>query len=281
MFTNTKNNHETLRRFYARLVTASAGVAEPRIVAGFATVKREQFIGPGPWQIAVAGGYMATETDDPIVLYQDIVVGLVPDRRINNGEPSLHAKCLGAALPQAGDVVIHVGAGTGYYTAILAQLVGRTGCVHAYEIDADIARRAVDNLVEYTTVTVHTRSALEEPLPSADVIYVNAGATHVPALWLDALAPGGRLVLPLTPTERLGCMLLITRRSDTAYAARVFSSAAFVSCIGARDEGQSRALAAALDTRSPDDVRSLRRGNEPDKTAWCIGDDWWLSTAEA
>ena len=87
-------------------------------------------------------------------------------------------------------------------------------------------------------------------------------------------------MLPLTPTERLGCMLLVTRRSDMAYAARVFSTAAFIACIGARDEKQSRALAAALDARSPDDVRSLRRGNEPDETAWCIGDGWWLSTAE-
>jgi len=274
------NNREALRHFYAKFVTASAGVAEPQIIEGFATVKREQFVGPGPWQIAVGGGYMATETDDPIVLYQDIVVALVPDRGINNGEPSLHAKCLGTALPKAGDVVIHVGAGTGYYTAILAHLVGPTGRVHAYEIDADIARRAVENLAEYTAVIVHARSALEGPLPQADVIYVNAGATHVPALWLEALAPGGRLVLPLTPTERLGCMLLVTRRSDTVYAARVFSPAAFVPCIGARDERQSRALAAALNARAPDDVHSLRRGDEPDETAWCIGDDWWLSTSE-
>jgi protein-L-isoaspartate(D-aspartate) O-methyltransferase len=273
-------NHESLRRSYARSVTATAGVDDPRIVAAFATVKRERFVGPGPWEIAVAGGYMASETDDPSCLYQDIVVGLIPERRINNGEPSLHAKCLGAARPQAGDVVIHVGAGTGYYTAILAELVGPSGHVHAYEIEAEIARRAVENLAGYTTVTVHARSALEGLLPSADVIYVNAGATHVPTPWLDALRLGGRLVLPLTPTKRLGCMLLITRRSDAAYAARIFSTAAFVACIGARDETQSQILAAALDTRSSDDVRSLRRGSELDETAWCVGDGWWLSTAD-
>jgi protein-L-isoaspartate(D-aspartate) O-methyltransferase len=118
----------------ARLVAASAEVTEARIIAAFATVRREQFIGPGRWQIAVAGGYMSSETDDPRVLYQDIVVGLAPERRINNGEPSLHAKCLGLALPQAGETAVHVGAGTGYYTAILAHLVGRAGHVHAYEI---------------------------------------------------------------------------------------------------------------------------------------------------
>jgi protein-L-isoaspartate(D-aspartate) O-methyltransferase len=143
-----------------------------------------------------------------------------------------------------------------------------------------MAHRAVENLTEYTTVAVYARSALEAPLPSADVIYVNAGATHVPPIWLDALAVGGRLVLPLTPNERLGCMLLVTRRSDTTYAARIFSPAGFIPCIGARDDEQSLALAESLDRRSADDVHSLRRGNEVDNTAWCVGKGWWLSTAE-
>ena len=274
------NSPYALRRFYARLITTTAGVDDPRIVEAFATVQRERFVGTGPWQIKVSGGYLDTETDDPAVLYQDILVGLVPENGINNGEPSLHAKSIGAAAPRTGEVVIHVGAGTGYYTAILAHLVGPAGRVHAYEIDPALAQRAVENLAEHTTVAIHAQSAFEGTLPSADVIYVSAGATHVPAPWLDALTRGGRLVVPLTPTERLGCMLLVTRQSDAAYAARVFSPAAFVPCIGARDEAQSRALAAALDTRSPDDIRSLRRGGEPDESVWCLGDGWWLSTAE-
>jgi protein-L-isoaspartate(D-aspartate) O-methyltransferase len=114
------------------------------------------------------------------------------------------------------------------------------------------------------------------------VIYVSAGATHVPSAWLDALSVGGQLVMPLTPNERdgLGCMLLVTRRQGAAYEARIFSPAVFIPCIGARDEEQSRALAAALSSRSPDEVRSLRRGDAPDDTAWCIGQGWWLSTAK-
>lgn len=271
---------DALRRFYARLVTTSAGVEDPRIVGAFASIERERFLGAGPWQIkVVADGYTGSETDDPAVLYQDIVVGIVPSKGLNNGEPSLHAKCLGAAAPKLGEIAIHVGAGTGYYTAILAQLVGRTGHVHAFEIEADLARRAAENLTQDINVTVYAQSALAGPLPTADIIYVSAGVTHVPEVWLDALALRGRLVLPLTPTERLGCMLLVTRRSNATYAARVLSTAGFIACVGARDERQSRALAAALDARTPDDVRSLRRGSEPDETAWCVGDGWWLSTA--
>lgn len=271
-------SYETARRFYAQFVTAEAEVSDPRIIDAFPSIKRERFVGPAPWHIRVSNGYIVTETDDPIILYQNILVGLDPARYINNGQPSLHAACIGAAMPKAGDVIIHAGAGTGYYSAILARLVGGTGQVHAYEIDPELAARATKNLAEFATVSVHTRSALEAPLPPADVIYVCAGATHVPALWLDTLAIGGRLVLPLTPNERLGCMLLVTRQSKGLYAARIFSTAAFVHCIGARDDEQSCALAAALDKRSTKDVRSLRRNNDPDEGAWCIGNGWWLST---
>jgi protein-L-isoaspartate(D-aspartate) O-methyltransferase len=189
---------------------------------------------------------------------------------------------IGMAAPQHGDEVIHAGAGTGYYTAILAHLVGRDGRVYAYEIDPVLGRRATENLAQYGSVSVRIESAVDGPLPPADVIYVSAGATHVPGAWLDALTVGGRLVMPLTPNERegLGCMLLVTRRYGAAYEARIFSPAAFIPCIGARDEEESRALAAALTSRSPDEVRSLRRGNTPDDTAWCVGKGWWLSTAQ-
>jgi protein-L-isoaspartate(D-aspartate) O-methyltransferase len=273
-------SYETHRRFYARFVAAQGEVVDAKIIEAFATIRREQFVGQAPWHIRVSNGYLTTETDDPSILYQDILIGLAPDRWINNGQPSLHARCLGAAAPKACNIVIHVGAGTGYYTAILAHLVGQNGQVHAYEIEPDLIARATVNLADITTVTLHPKSALEAQLPSADVIYVSAGATHVPMAWLDALAPGGRLVLPLTPNERMGCMLLVTRQAGETYAARIFSTAAFIHCIGARDDDQSRALAAALDTRSTKDVRSLRRDVEPDDTAWCVGSGWWLSTAE-
>jgi protein-L-isoaspartate(D-aspartate) O-methyltransferase len=158
--------------------------------------------------------------------------------------------------------------------------VGPAGRVEAYEINADLARRASRNLSKCATVTLHRQSALEVALPSANVIYVCAGATHVPPMWLDALAIGGRLVLPLTTNEGPGFMLLVTRMATAGYAARVLSSAYFTPCIGARNDEQSRAIATALSARPTAEVRSLRRGNDSDQTAWCVGDGWWLSTAE-
>jgi protein-L-isoaspartate(D-aspartate) O-methyltransferase len=278
---STETSISAFRRFYARFVTAISKVSNDRVREAFATVERERFAGPGPWEVAVAApeGYISTESDDPRILYQNILIGLDSGKGINNGEPSLHAKCLDEANPQRADVVVHVGAGTGYYTSILAQLVGPEGYVHAYELEPEIASRAIENLAATSNVAVYAQSAITS-LPMANVIYVNAGSTHPPAQWLDALALGGRLVMPLVPNESLGCMILITRRTDKGYAARIFSTANFIPCIGARNDEASQSLTAALNSGNQEDVRSLRRSTPPDETAWCIARDWWLSTAE-
>jgi protein-L-isoaspartate(D-aspartate) O-methyltransferase len=270
---------DILRRLYAERIAATAGTTDARIIDAFATVRREQFVGPGPWQVKASSGYKLTPTADPSVLYEDILIALAPERGINNGEPSLHARCLDEAAVQAGDHVIHVGAGTGYYTAILATLAGPNGRVDAYELAPDLAARAATNLAGFSTVRVDARSAVDAGVQPANVIYVNAGVTHLPSAWLDALLRGGRMVVPLTSDSGPGCMLLVTRLSDTAFAARLFSSASFIPCAGARSANESRALATALRERAWGEVRSLRRSGTPDATAWCTGDGWWLSTA--
>jgi protein-L-isoaspartate(D-aspartate) O-methyltransferase len=269
------------RDFYANFVVKSAGASDERLIAAFASVERERYLGKGPWSVFVGSGYIPTVSEDPRFLYQDVVIGLATERGINNGQPSLHARCLAACAPAEGESVVHVGAGTGYYTAILATLVGATGSVVAYEIEADMADQARDNLKHIPNVRLVNASAIGAALPNADVIYVNAGATHPPASWLDALNVGGRLIFPLTTNEGLGCMLLISRRGPATYAASVMAKVAFIPCIGARDDAASTTLAAALETQSFKTVRSLQRGTQPDNTAWCIGNDWWLSIAEA
>lgn len=268
------------RASFAKTLVKNVDATNERLRAAFASVAREHYVGKPPWSIVGGPGEFPTVTDDPRWLYQDVLVALAPERGINNGQPSLHACCLNACAPAEGESVIHIGAGTGYYTAILAQLVGAMGQVLAYEIEADLAAQARSNLEALPNVCVVAASAAAGPLPPADVIYVNAGATHPPAAWLDALNSGGRLIFPLTPNEGYGCMLLVTRLDPSKYAATVVSRVAFIACSGARDEAASRALSAALQSRPLSSVRSLRRGTPPDQTAWCIGTGWWLSSAE-
>jgi protein-L-isoaspartate(D-aspartate) O-methyltransferase len=106
--------------------------------------------------------------------------------------------------------VVHVGAGTGYYSAILAEIVGRAGRVTAIEIDPALASRATENLSTMwpqTTVVTADGFAFRPDQP-ADTIIVNAGVTHFSSAWLDTLAAeNGRLLVPLTNTGKVGRLL--------------------------------------------------------------------------
>lgn len=274
---------ETHRRWFALLITANAGVpaTNQALIEAFATTPREKFVGAGPWQVFTRLGYIETPSDDPALLYQDITVALKPEQQINNGQPTLHAVCLAALAVKEGESVVHVGAGTGYYSALLAKLAGPTGSVAAYELEPDLAERAARNLADLPQVTVHSASGTEGPLPACDILYVSAGATDPLDVWLDALRPGGRLLFPLTPNQGAGAMLLVTRGEGDDFAARFVCGAMFIPCVGARDEDTAKNLVAAFARGDMARVQSLRRGAEPDETSWCAGRTWWLSTTPA
>ncbi len=271
------------RRSFARRITAIAGICQEseggrEILAAFETVPREDFVGRPPWLIVSPEGRFEGTCDDPVALYHDALVVLNAGKGLNNGQPSLHASCLNALAPQKGEHAVHVGAGTGYYTAILSMLVGETGHVDASEIEPELARLAAANLAGMAHVEVHERSGAEAPLPDCDVLYVSAAAAEPLAVWLNALRCGGRLLLPLEPGGESGEMLLLTRQSEQIYSARFLCGVQFVACIGAQDPDAAKALESAFKRGNWGAVRSLHRNDEPDETCWCAGRGWWLST---
>lgn len=267
------------RLFYADMITANAGIPSgSELEAALASTPRERFVGDPPWKIFTRSGYVESPTDDPAFLYQDVVVSLGTEAPLNNGQPTLHAFCLAALSPKKGERVVHIGAGTGYYTTLLAKLVGETGQVDAYEIEPELAQRAMHNLAELPNATVHSRSGAEGPLPACDVMYVNAGATEPLAVWLDALNVNGRLLFPLTAAVGGGATLLVTKRQTGPFAARFLLLAQFVPCVGARDQAMEEKLAEAFRNGKWSEVRSLHRNNAPDDSCWCAGAGWWLST---
>ena len=151
-----------------------------------------------------------------------------------------------------GGRVVHIGAGTGYYSAIIGYVVGETGRVVAAEIDEPLAAAARGNLASMPWVEVQQNdgSSVHGPL---DAILVNAGVTHPQESWLDALAPGGRLLLPLTVampamggTLGKGVMLMIRKSEAGALAADVTSFVAIYSALGLRDGVLESTLAQAL-----------------------------------
>ena len=129
------------RQFYAKMVAAGGGQLREDLERAFEIVPREYFLGSGPWlaMSSLSGMPVPTPTDDPIHVYQNVLFALDRKKQINNGEPFLHGQLLGALAPARGNVALHIGCGTGYYTAILAHLVGPSGRVIAYEIEPELA----------------------------------------------------------------------------------------------------------------------------------------------
>jgi protein-L-isoaspartate(D-aspartate) O-methyltransferase len=146
--------------------------------------------------------YVTTPDADPVYLYTDDLVGILPERRINNGQPSLHAHLIHQASPGAGEHVVQIGTGTGYYTAIL--IVGPSGRVTGIEYEPELAARARTNFSTCPNVDIVEGDGALVSFETADVIYVNAGCTRPAESWLDRLAEGGRLILPMTSDESFG-----------------------------------------------------------------------------
>ncbi|MDJ1157228.1 hypothetical protein QNA08_03105 [Chelatococcus sp. SYSU_G07232] len=268
---------EEARRRYAERIAARQRVVDRRIVAAFASVPREDFLGPGPWIVLGAFGYWRTADADPRHIYEDVLVALDPMRGINNGEPSLHAGGIDALKLRRGDRVAHIGCGTGYYTAIIAEIVGPRGWIDAYEIEADLAARARICLADRDNVTVHGPEDCLGLLPPVEAIYVCAGATGPLPAWLDALTEGGRLVFPLTDTRGRG-VLMGLERCGAAFRVQVLEPVSFIPLVGGTDRAEGEAVAIALARAALRKARSLHRG-EPGVEDTCLvaGKGWWLS----
>ncbi|WP_262299969.1 protein-L-isoaspartate O-methyltransferase family protein [Microvirga sesbaniae] len=261
------------RRAYAAQVARLADVRDARIEAAFAAVPRESFLPPPPWTTITMG--VATLTSELAEIYDNVLVAIDLERGINNGEPALHAAWLDAVGPRPGETVIHVGAGTGYYTAILAQLVSPDGHVDAFEYETDLAAQAERNLGACSNVTVHAASAFGRVLPKADVIYVNAGVIAPDVEWLRALNPGGRLIFPWQPQKGWGPAVLVTRH-EKGLSARALMTVGFISCSGTTERISVRRLPTEADVAA---VRSvwIRSDRSPDSNAVAVYDDVWFS----
>ena len=266
------------RRDFARSMLRESGSGDPRIERVFELVPREAFLPPGPWLMASHGNYVETPSADPIHLYKNRLIALKADKQINTGEPALHAAWLGAVAPRAGEKVSHIGAGLGYYTAMLSVLTLPNGRVTAFEIEEDLAEQARRNLKPFDGVSVVRADATRVAVPPSDLIYVNAGVVAPPLAWLTALQPGGRLIFPWRPREEIGLAVRVDAEA-TGFAVKALMPSWFIPCIGASREihtiraPRSRHEASAVRSLWPVSVKA------PDESAIAIYPDLWFSSA--
>jgi protein-L-isoaspartate(D-aspartate) O-methyltransferase len=279
-----------VRRAYGRQMMAIANVQDERVERAFATVRREDFLGAEPWQFVLWKQNVTLPRNDPVSIYQDVVIALAPERGVNNGSPSLHVKMLHDLAVEPGQHVAHIGAGAGYYTAMLAELVGATGRVTAYEFDDKLAARARSTLAPWRNVAVVTADGVRAPTETTDRIYVNFGVVAPAASWIEHLAPNGKLLFSLgvphpDVRERFprhaaqGAALLIERKPN-GLAARWLYPAYYVCAEGelSGDNDSERALHAAFVRGGIEFIKSLRWGEPVDVTrCWYATAQWGLS----
>jgi len=110
-------------------------------------------------------------------------------------EPMVFARLLQAAEPRRPDLVLDLGCGSGYSTAVLSRLANM---VVALECDRTLARRTSAALTE---LSIDNAMVVEGPLEQGwpaqapyNVIVLGGAAERVPEVILDQLAEGGRLV---------------------------------------------------------------------------------------
>jgi len=263
---------EECREFYAREVKFAANLTTPGLAEAFSRVPREKFLGAGPWQLGSAEGramsaagimqMLYVTVDDPRDVYHNVVVSLDRAKDINNGQPSALGRWIDALELKAGDRAYHLGCGAGYYTAIMAEVVGPSGSVVGVDLQPELAERAKENLAGYKNVTVKAGDGAAFDPGECDAILVNAGVTHPLPLWLDRLRDRGRLVVPFTmamnPTIGQGIMSKIVRQRG-AYSVELVTALAIYSGGSMRDPLLEPMMLKALTSGGLLKLKSVRR----------------------
>jgi protein-L-isoaspartate(D-aspartate) O-methyltransferase len=278
-----------IRRAFADELCQKVAVKSQAVVEAFATVPREHFLDPGPWTLKTELGRVRTPDADPAHVYQDVLIPLDEEKDLNNGSPGLWAEFFDVLAPSPGQTAVHIGAGRGYYTAILAELVGAEGAVTAIEIEARLAHLAREALANRPNVQVIEANAFETQLDRCDAIVLSAGVSFFPSRWLDALQPDGRLMLPLTVDGEWpapggetwkggwGQILLVTKRTR-GFDARFVRPCGFTNCVSGHAPDADERLGKAYARGDAKGVRSLRlAGEAPDESCWYATGEWWLS----
>ena len=165
----------------ARLIEhISSEIRDERVLAAMVRIPRERFVLPEEQDLA----------------YEDIPLPIGLDQTIS--QPFIVALMTEALELTGSEKVLEVGTGSGYQTAILAELARLVITVERLPALTEGAKRVLDSL-GYTNIVVHLAEKTlgwqaEAPY---DAIMVTAGAPRVPVDLLAQLAIGGRLVIPI------------------------------------------------------------------------------------
>jgi protein-L-isoaspartate(D-aspartate) O-methyltransferase len=184
------------------------------LLAAMGRVPRHEFVDTQNWPQAYG--------DHPIA---------IPEQQTTS-QPYMIAAMIQAAQLCPQDRVLEIGAGSGYQTALLAELASQVFALERHASLTNAARRIVDRL-GYRNVQIFTGDGTLG-LPHAapfDAIIVSAAAPNIPPALAEQLAIGGRLVVPVGNPEQQFVQLL-QRLANGTTSVRTLEGCRFVPLIG-------------------------------------------------
>ena len=207
-------NYSIARRRMVEEQVIARGVRDPRVISAMLQVPRHKFVEE------------AMESQ----AYQDAPLPIGEKQTIS--QPYMVAVMSEALALDGTDKVLEVGTGSGYQAAVLALLADRVFSLERIPALARRARKALD-ACGYSKVNIRLADGTlgwQEMAPF-DAIMVTAGAPFVPQGYLDQLAVGGRLVIPVGDlTNQM--LMRITRMSETEFKEEQLLGCRFVPLVG-------------------------------------------------
>ena len=148
-------------------------------------------------------------------------------------QPYMVAATLEALELRGGEKVLEIGAGSGYLTALLGRLAGSVRAIERVPELAVRARERLDSfgLTNYMLWTADGTYGWPEEAPF-DVIVSAASAPSVPSPWMQQIAPGGRIVMPLGEGEKQTLVRYRVSRKGEILAPEELVNCVFVKLVG-------------------------------------------------
>ncbi|MFG2091822.1 methyltransferase, FxLD system [Spirillospora sp. NPDC048824] len=220
----------SLRNALVDELSDNGTVRSEQVEAALRAVPRHAFVPGVPLEQAYADDAVYTKQDGSGVSISAA------------SQPTVVAMMLEQLQPTPGQRVLELGAGTGYNAGLLAHLVGDEGQVTTIDVDDDIVTGARNGLTAAGTKNVRVLLAdgahgHAEGAPY-DRIIATVGAGDLPLPWLDQLAPGGRLVVPLRLRGGVSRSIAFERGSDGRWLSRNSLLCTFMPLRGIADDAR-------------------------------------------
>jgi protein-L-isoaspartate(D-aspartate) O-methyltransferase len=203
------------RESMVRRQIAARGVDDPALLAAMRSVPRELFVDASMQAFAYEDGPL------PIAAGQTI------------SQPYIVARMIELARIAHGERVLEIGAGSGYASAVMAQIASQVYAIERHGQLTELARTRFTDL-HYDNIEVRTGDGTHGWPENApfDAIIAAAGGPDVPDTLKQQLAIGGRLVMPVGRSLHHQRLVRVMRTDALSFETREFDDVAFVPLIG-------------------------------------------------